>query len=241
MAMLSNQRVYLLNPLGVFLGMSVRFMGQTGGLSNYQVMGCSWCCTHMQLRQWFVLLIFVVGDPEPKIVWSFVIYSTELSNFLGTIFFTHIPLASMKSWCLHYQGSPCCTSTYFNCLLFSSFIRLVSSWLVGLSQNNIAKLWWVNIPIQTNQASQASMQEMLAEMTKNTEAPRGAPRATEWTAVDALDPTRQGRTLQRELDKIKIVRKNTTGQDCVQGGAPQVVSWFIIPSTIDISTISPSY
>ena len=29
-------------------------------------------------------------------------------------------------------------------------------------------------PIQTNQASQASMQEMLAEMTKNTEAPRGA-------------------------------------------------------------------
>ena len=41
MAMLSNQRVYLLNPLGVFLGMSVRFMGQTGGLSNYQVMGCS--------------------------------------------------------------------------------------------------------------------------------------------------------------------------------------------------------
>ena len=28
----------------------------------------------------------------------------------------------------------------------------------------------------------------------------------------------------------------------VQGGAPpQVISWFIIPLTIDISTISPSY
>ena len=27
----------------------------------------------------------------------------------------------------------------------------------------------------------------------------------------------------------------------LQGGAPQVISWFIIPLTIDISTISPSY
>ena len=27
----------------------------------------------------------------------------------------------------------------------------------------------------------------------------------------------------------------------VQGGAPPVISWFIIPLTIDISTISPSY
>ena len=27
----------------------------------------------------------------------------------------------------------------------------------------------------------------------------------------------------------------------IQGGAPPVISWFIIPLTIDISTISPSY
>jgi len=120
MAMLNNHMVYLLNLLGVFLGMSVWFMDQTGGLSNYQVMGCSWCCTHMQLRRWFVLLIFVVGDPEPKIVWSFVIYSTELSNFLGITFYAY-PIGFDEIMVLALPGF---TVLYFNILQPFTLLQL---------------------------------------------------------------------------------------------------------------------
>ena len=44
--------------------------------------------------------------------------------------------------------------------------------------------------------------------------------------------------------KTEMDRKDENGQQIyiyIQGGAPPVISWFIIPLTMDISTISPSY
>jgi len=40
---------------------------------------------------------------------------------------------------------------------------------------------------------------------------------------------------------INGMKYNSYNWGYIQGRAPQVISWFIIPLTIDISTISPSY
>ena len=48
---------------------------------------------------------------------------------------------------------------------------------------------------------------------------------TSWIAFSSMDQKHPGLSCQVHI----------------QGFAPQVISWFIIPLTIDISTISPSY